>query len=59
MAAPCSCAVRPNPGGTTQPFLYAGTLDFERWEGERPITVWWKMEEAVPEGVWGELRVGG
>jgi hypothetical protein len=45
-------------GGTTQPFLYAGTLEFERWEGERPITVWWSMEEAVPEGLWGELRVG-
>jgi hypothetical protein len=27
-------------GGTTQPFLYAGTLESERWEGERPIMVW-------------------
>ncbi len=44
---------------TTQPFLYAGTLEFQRWEGEKPITVWGRMEEAVPEGVWGELRVGG
>ncbi len=45
-------------GGTTQPFLYAGTLEFQRWEGERPTTVWWRMAEPVPEGLWGELRVG-
>ena len=34
--------VRPTAkvGGKTQPFIYCGELEFERWEGDRPITVW-------------------
>jgi len=34
--------------GRTQPFSYAGTLNFERWEGERPITVWWQLRTPIP-----------
>jgi hypothetical protein len=41
-----------------QPFLYAGPLTFERWEGDSPITVWWKLSEAVPRELWGELGIG-
>jgi superfamily II DNA or RNA helicase/diadenosine tetraphosphate (Ap4A) HIT family hydrolase/HKD family nuclease len=48
---------RANVRGETQPFYYCGKLDFVRWEGERPITVWWALEEGVPEGLWGELGV--
>lgn len=44
--------------GTAMPFYYCGRLDFERWEGEKPITVWWRLEEAVPERLWGELGAG-
>ena len=44
-------------GGTTQPFIYAGRLRFRRWEGEKPITVWWELEEGVPERLRGELGV--
>jgi len=25
------------------PFVYRGELTFERWEGDGPITVWWKV----------------
>ena len=28
-------------------------------EGEKPITVWWRLEEEVPERLWEELGVGG
>jgi superfamily II DNA or RNA helicase/diadenosine tetraphosphate (Ap4A) HIT family hydrolase len=35
--------------GKTQPFAYAGELEFQRWEGDKPITVWWKMKSAVPQ----------
>jgi superfamily II DNA or RNA helicase/HKD family nuclease/diadenosine tetraphosphate (Ap4A) HIT family hydrolase len=35
--------------GQTQPFTYCGRLKFVRWEGEKPITVWWQLREAVPE----------
>lgn len=41
----------------TQPFLYAGTLSFLRWEREQPITVWWALEEPVPERLWTEVGV--
>jgi superfamily II DNA or RNA helicase/HKD family nuclease/diadenosine tetraphosphate (Ap4A) HIT family hydrolase len=41
--------------GETQGFYYAGELEFLRWEGEKPITVWWKVTEAVPERLWAEL----
>jgi superfamily II DNA or RNA helicase/HKD family nuclease/diadenosine tetraphosphate (Ap4A) HIT family hydrolase len=43
--------------GRTEPFRYCGTLEFRRWEGERPITVWWRLAEAVPERFWDELGV--
>ena len=35
--------------GKTVPFTYCGDLEFVRWEGEKPITVWWRMKKAVPE----------
>ena len=44
--------------GKTSPFIYAGPLEFVRWDGERPITVWWRLGEAVPERLWGELGIG-
>lgn len=45
--------------GRTQDFIYAGALTYLRWEGEQPITVWWKLEEAVPERLWDELEIPG
>ena len=34
--------------GRAAPFLYCGNPRFEGWEGERPITVTWKLGDAVP-----------
>ena len=48
---------RAKVGGKTQEFRYAGRLEFVRWEGERPITVWWRLCEAVPERLRTELGV--
>jgi superfamily II DNA or RNA helicase len=31
-------------GEKAAPFLYCGTLQFQRWEGDKPITVWWRLE---------------
>ena len=45
-------------GSKTNPFIYAGKLQFIRWENDRPIRIWWRLEEAVPEALWGELDVG-
>ena len=35
--------------GKAAPFYYCGVLEFERWEGEKPITIWWHMKESLPE----------
>ena len=35
--------------GKAAPFYYCGELEFERWEGEKPITIWWHMKESLPE----------
>ena len=51
--------VRPTAkvGGKTQLFIYCGQLEFERWEGDKPITVSWRLETAIPQERCGELRV--
>ena len=45
--------------GKTSPFFYCGDLEFERWEGERPITVWWRLKEEVPKAYLDILRIPG
>ena len=44
-------------GGKTQQFIYCGELEFERWEGDKPITVWWKVETPVPSEQRRVLRI--
>ncbi len=44
-------------GGKTNPFIYIGKLTFLRWEGNKPITIWWELEESVPQELWQELDV--
>jgi len=44
-------------GGAGAPFIYAGTLEFLRWEREKPITVWWKLRNEVPVHLRKELQV--
>jgi superfamily II DNA or RNA helicase len=39
------------------PFFYCGTIDFQHWHGEKPITVRWKLREEVPARLREELRV--
>lgn len=36
---------------TATPFLYCGELAFDRWEGERPITVWWHLNSALSDSL--------
>ena len=43
--------------GETQPFAYAGELEFQRWEGDNPITVWWGLMAEVPRGEWGAVKL--
>jgi hypothetical protein len=34
--------------GRTTPFVYCGTCEFVDWEGDRPITVRWRLMQALP-----------
>jgi len=38
-------------GGKAAPFVYCGELEFEDWEAEQPITVWWRLQEPLSERV--------
>jgi len=51
--------VRPTAkvGGKVQAFIYSGELEFDRWEGDRPITVWWRVSSAVPDEMRAALRI--
>ena len=51
--------VRPTAkaGGKTQPFIYCGELEFERWDGDRPITVWWRLQDPVATALYPVLRI--
>ncbi|MCP4477407.1 MAG: DUF3427 domain-containing protein, partial [Planctomycetaceae bacterium] len=39
------------------PFIYCGEVDFVEWEGEKPISVTWKLRQAVPETLFETLGV--
>ncbi|MDC3307305.1 DUF3427 domain-containing protein [bacterium] len=41
------------------PFIYCGQLQFVRWEGEEPITVWWKLTSPLDPATRSKLEVGG
>lgn len=41
--------------GVTEQFIYCGALTCRRWEGERPISVWWELMDSVPERLWPVL----
>jgi superfamily II DNA or RNA helicase/diadenosine tetraphosphate (Ap4A) HIT family hydrolase len=35
-------------GGGAAPFVYCGEVEFVSWQGERPITIRWKLSEPLP-----------
>lgn len=41
--------------GKASPFFYCGPVDFVDWSGDRPITVRWRLREAVPIRMRSEL----
>lgn len=44
-------------GSKPTPFLYCGEVDFVSWEGEAPISIKWRLREAVPAALHGALSV--
>jgi superfamily II DNA or RNA helicase len=47
----------PKVDGRAAPFLYCGECEFLSWDGDRPITVHWKLKTPVPERWRGVLDV--
>jgi len=43
--------------GGSAPFIYCGDVDFQKWEGDKPITVRWLLRDAVPSRLWDSLGV--
>jgi len=43
--------------GATVPFIYCGVPEFLNWEGERPITIRWRLAEPVPDFLREKLKV--
>lgn len=46
----------PKLDGRGAPFFYCGRVRFVDWEGNRPITVRWRLAEAVPDSLWPTLK---
>lgn len=45
------------PRGGSMPFTYCGDVAFTRWEGEKPITVWWALPVAVPPALFDKFKI--
>ena len=43
-------------GQRAAPFVYCGQLEFVDWQGERPISVTWRLLKPLPERVWQQFR---
>jgi hypothetical protein len=44
--------------GGAAPFVYCGPVCFEEWEGDRPITVRWRLEQPIGSELAREFGVG-
>jgi superfamily II DNA or RNA helicase/HKD family nuclease/diadenosine tetraphosphate (Ap4A) HIT family hydrolase len=51
--------VRPTKktGSKPTPFVYCGEIDFISWDGDAPISIKWRLREAVPPTLHGVLSV--
>ena len=51
--------VRPTKKTGSKPtlFIYCGEVDFVSWEGDAPISITWKLREAVPPRLYDLLGV--
>jgi hypothetical protein len=41
--------------GVTEPFTYCGPMTYQRWEGDKPISVWWTLSDPLPDHLWQNL----
>ena len=46
-----------SPRGGSAPFFYCGDVEFVDWEGDSPITIRWRLPEAVPERLQSDFGI--
>jgi len=46
-------------GAISLPFVYCGQVDFVKWDGEKPITVTWRLRGRLPEATLRQLQPQG
>jgi len=44
-------------GQKATPFTYCGEVDFVSWEGNKPVTVRWRLRERIPASLHANLKV--
>ena len=37
------------------PFIYCGEVDFQSWDGDKPITIQWNLKEPLPEEFYSQF----
>jgi hypothetical protein len=45
--------------GDTVPYTFLGPLEIERWQGEKPISIVWRLLHPMPADVFESARVAG
>jgi hypothetical protein len=45
------------PNGTGAPFYYCGDVEFIDWQGEKPITVQWRLRKALPDRLLSSFQI--
>ncbi len=43
--------------GETEPYFFAGPLEIQKWKGERPISIIWKLKEPLPADMYKEIAI--
>lgn len=50
---------RKDERGETMPYLFLGPVEIERWSGEKPIQIEWRLRHPIPADAFSEMRVAG
>ena len=45
-------------GSQSVPFIYCGQPSFLRWDGDKPITLQWKVDPPIPRWLWSRFKIG-
>ena len=38
--------------GKVEPYLYCGTVQYERHQGSKPVRIWFQLDTPLPQRLW-------